>query len=239
MGQVKDALGTLIERFARIADQTQSLRFALGDTVNEMLAIPDVTMSLIVRRLKARLPNAKEMLGYAITDATLKRVANMASTFTAEGGLIHGKHRVTRDDIEALNLTPAEASRLAELANGGHIRIKSIESTAKKVRKAGGTGHPHAQAAVDHLKQAIAKGDEAKVTVQSIAQISERLEKIAETRKRLDKEEAELRTLLAARKAEGESRTKVDAPKPAAEAPKAMQPKGKPRKRPAAHQPSA
>lgn len=231
MGKVNDALGPLIEKFATLAGQVQSLRFALGDTVNDMLSIPGVTMAMIERRLKARIPNAKDMLGYALTAKNLDAMATMARTWREDGGILHGKHRVSREDIEALDLTPAEGKRLAELATAGHVRVKSIAKAARAVRNAKGKDSTRATAARDRLRQVIAKGSEKQVSVQSIAQIRERLDAIEKARAKLDKEERELRATLAELEAKGEERTAVEAPKPAA-APTAEPPaKEKPRRR--------
>lgn len=191
-------LQTLAMHFQGLAQEVQKRRFAMGDTVNRMLEL--APMSQVVEVLKRAVPNAKDSIGYAITPTTLGHLSVMASTFRDEGGLFSddGKHVVTREDIEVLALTPAEASKLATLADKGDIRLKHIESAAEKVRNSSkGANGKSAKNSIAKVRTMLANGTDKRPSETSLEALIEQRKRLADRLAKLDAEIGKRRQQLA------------------------------------------
>lgn len=184
-------LNSLALEFSKLAQDVQARRFAMGDVVVRMLAI--APMSEIVATLKRVVPESKTVLGYAITAKTLNELASMARTFREDGGLLHGIHRITREDIEALGLTPTEGATLAEQVQAGNVRIKTV-AKASKAAKAGKT-EPVAQ-----LRTMLKNGTDAKPSEDSLEALLAKRETLRERKAKVEKELADIEALLQERK---------------------------------------
>ena len=176
-------LNSLALRFANLAKEVQARRFAMGDVVNQMLAI--APMKDVVAMLKQVVPDAQQVIGYAITAVRLNELASMARTFAESGGLASpdGIHRIERSDIESLGLTPTEGAALAEQVKAGAIRIKSVAKAVKAAKA--GKPEPVAQ-----LRTMLANGTDA-------APSEESLEALLAKREKLRKQHADITAKLA------------------------------------------
>ena len=214
MNATRTALKPLVDRFTRAVKQVHSLRFVMGDTVNSMLSIPGTSLNMIAKILREELPDAKQMLGYALSPKNLQAMATMASTFQENGGILHGKHRVSREDIERLALTPSEGETLATLATDGSLRVKAIAKAASVVKRdPQGVNGEKGKAAVANLRDILKAGSEKQAKKQSPIAIRDRLAAIEKSRAKLAEEEKELRAALASiSEQEPKPEAKVDAP---------------------------
>jgi len=190
----KITMNDLIEEFRAAALHTQGLRFRLGDIVIRMLEF--VTIKQACSEIKHAIPNAQALLGYAVTVNTLTQLANAARTFAADGAFVSedGYHRVTRDDIQALGLTPAQASGLADRLRSQEIKVKPIAHAVKQVRKHG-ADTAEGKPSVERVRAMIAKGTDKAPTVKSVHQLAEELEAV---RKRIAKLQEQERSLVKA-----------------------------------------
>jgi polyhydroxyalkanoate synthesis regulator phasin len=213
MNTVTMTLDMLVERFVRIARNIQALRLSLGDTVLLMRKV-GASNTEILRKLQAAMPEAKLMLGYAITQRTLDSLAIAAETFAADGGWISpdGLHHITRADIEPLGLTPDQVGTLAELVKSGKVKGKRVlRETARHAKDPKGDQGKNAKA---RLLNMLDKGSDAAPSKHSLAQLKDGLARLLEQRTRLDERiERQRAKIKAATAAEAEVQAAADAPK--------------------------
>jgi hypothetical protein len=206
-------LAMLVAKFVQYARQVQTLRFALGDVVLKMREV-EPNRSVILQALRDALPEAKAMLGYAITAATLDNLATMAAAFSESGGLVSpdGQHSLTRADIESLGLTPAQGAALTVSLQSGAVKIKPIAKAVRTITK--NPRSPSAAKAKDRVLAIAAKGSDASPSTKNMLQLSEELESIDKRVAELQERRARVVAAMKALQAEGKAAPKAAAPAP-------------------------
>lgn len=209
----KVTLSTLIERFRVLAQEIQGKRFALGDIVNLMLV--DHSMTRVVSEVKLAIPNVHKLIGHAVNKSTLTDLANAARTFTDEGGFLSpdGMHRVQREDLQALELTPTQVSGLADLMKSGAVKVKRVADDLATVQKHGATTEL-GRNAINRVKLMVANGTDKAPTVENVHNLTEQLAKVRARKAKLEEEERVLVAKLAALVKPDEEATAVPAPTP-------------------------
>ena len=190
-GIMQTLVKSLVLAFVKAAGELQARRFELGDTV---LRLWEATSKAeTTRLLKAAMPDAKEVLGFAITTKRLEELATMAETFKANGGIIHGAHRLTREDIQSLGLTTSEAARLTDLLKGGKVRIKSVKRQAQRIANdAEGVNGKSGSKAREVIRGMLTNGDDVAKATESIDAKRERLARLLKRIEDLTKQKAAL-----------------------------------------------
>lgn len=169
---------SLVAVFVNAAHELQARRFEIGDTVLRLWECTG-NRAETTRLLKAALPNAKEVLGFAITTPNLTALANMADTFKADGGLIHGPHRLTREDIQALGLKTNEAAQLTDGIKAGNMRIKTVAQAVKRIANdPQGTKGKRGAKAQARIKAMLTNGNDSAPATESLDAKRERLAKL-------------------------------------------------------------
>lgn len=198
MSTVTVTLTMLVRRFAESVKRIHEMRLHLGDIVNRMRQV-EPSDTRIVAALQEAIPDAKLMLGYAITKRTLDSLANAASTFSADGGWISpdGVHHITRADIEPLGLTPDQLGKLATLVASGKVKGKRVlRETARYAKDPKGDKGKNAKA---RLLNMLDKGDDSAPSEQSLRQLTDELARMLEQRTKLDERIERKRAQIKAR----------------------------------------
>jgi polyhydroxyalkanoate synthesis regulator phasin/uncharacterized coiled-coil protein SlyX len=215
MNTVTVTLTMLVKQFAEGVKRVHEMRLHLGDIVNRMRQV-EPSDSRIVAALQEAIPDAKIMLGYAITKRTLDSLASAASTFSAGGGWISpdGLHHITRADIEPLGLTPDQLGKLADLVSTGKVKGKRVlRETARYAKDPKGDQGKNAKA---RLLNMLSKGDDTAPSEQSLAQLTDELTRMLEQRDKLDERITRKRAQIKARsEAIAAASVPAPAPKPA------------------------
>lgn len=217
-------LTMLVKQFAEGVKRMHEMRLRLGDIVNRMRQV-EPSDARIVSALQEAIPDAKAMLGYAITKRTLDSLATAADVFRADGGWISpdGVHHVTRADIEPLGLTPDQLGTLADLLVSGKVKGKRVlRETARFAKDPKGERGKNAK---DRLLNMLSKGDDAAPSQKSVQQLTDDLARMIQQRDRLDERITRKRAEI---KARTEAIAAASAPAPA---PKAARPTKRDRSR--------
>lgn len=217
MSTVTVTLTMLVKQFAEGVKRMHEMRLHLGDIVNRMRQV-EPSDTRIVAALREAIPEAKIMLGYAITKRTLDSLATAASTFRADGGWISpdGVHHITRADIEPLGLTPDQLGTLADLVASGKVKGKRVlRETARYAKDPKGDQGKNARA---RLVNMLSKGDDSAPSEQSLRQLTDELARMLEQRTKLDERIERKRAQIKAR-TEAIAVASVPAPKPKAARP--------------------
>lgn len=217
MSTVTVTLTMLVKQFAEGVKRMHEMRLHLGDIVNRMRQV-EPSDTRIVAALREAIPEAKIMLGYAISKRTLDSLATAASTFRADGGWISpdGVHHITRADIEPLGLTPDQLGTLADLVASGKVKGKRVlRETARYAKDPKGDQGKNARA---RLVNMLSKGDDSAPSEQSLRQLTDELARMLEQRTKLDERIERKRAQIKAR-TEAIAVASVPAPKPKAARP--------------------
>lgn len=146
-----------VKQARRLVQGIQARRLALGDLINEAHA-QGHSYTALVQALRDDIPNLRDMLGYALTPQLASALAQAARVFRADEGLVdpQGLYSVTREEVEALGLQPAELAALASVAKSGGLRVKTLAAATRAVQESG-LGSKRADKALERLHKAIGK----------------------------------------------------------------------------------
>jgi hypothetical protein len=192
----------LYKRLGQLIESAQAVRFEMGDVILQLHRGKGQSFADIAKRLASDFPNARAMLGYALTPKNVASMAKASATFTAEGGLAHGQHVVTRSDIVDLGFTLPETQALSERVAKGVIRVKDVVVAAAKARKAGAESKARANATA--RLRSLLSDDADEPTISNLRDQLERMDKQLATLR-------EKRTKLLATIAEAEAQQATDA----------------------------
>lgn len=165
----------LYRRLGQLIESAQAVRFEMGDVILQLHRGKGQSFADIAQRLASDFPNARAMLGYALTPKNVAAMAKASATFTAEGGLAHGEHVVTRSDIVDLGFTLPEAQALSERVAKGVIRVKDVAKAAAKARKAGAESKARAKATA--RLRSLLSDDASEPTINDLRDQLERIDK--------------------------------------------------------------
>lgn len=131
---VSQKYGNLKQQFVKLSRDVLRNRMEMGRLFNEMCALPGYSQQAVVTDLRSAFANdGKDVFGYVLNSENLRNMALAHEVFVENGGIEHGKHIVTPEELEALSLTPTEAADVARAVQDGTLRIKTL---AKQVVKA-------------------------------------------------------------------------------------------------------
>lgn len=198
MDTVNLTLQALVEEFVKVAQGVRLRRWRLGEIYNSMCEV--ASASTVVSALKRAIPNARDELGYAITKVNLDNMGNMARTFAEQGRVVSpdGAHELSREDIEALSLTPQQTSTLADLLKDGKLHVKKVAQQARKAAKTepGSDKHDAAKGKVVDLITTAVNGKPERTTAsiaEEIEKVDAQIKALTEKRGKLVAEMVELR----------------------------------------------